>query len=62
MEILEKATDYLIWQEEHEKVRDSHSINGDVLAVTTDNVGMLHRKGKIYLLHEQALKKMVFEK
>ena len=41
MEIVEKAADDLIWQEEYEKARESHAVNGDVLADTTYKDGML---------------------
>ena len=61
MEFIEKAADNLIWQEEYEKARESHAVNGKVLADTTYKDGMLYRKGKIWLLRDEALKKMVFE-
>ena len=35
MEIVEKVADDLIWQEEYEKARESHAVNGSVLADTT---------------------------
>ena len=49
MEIVEKAADDLIWQEEYEKARESHAIKGKVLADTTHKDGMLYHKGKIWL-------------
>ena len=61
MKIVEKAADDLISQEEYEKARESHAVDGEVLADTTYKDGMLYRKGKIWLPHEEALKKMVFE-
>ena len=35
MEIVEKAAADLIWQEEYEKARNSHAVNGEILTVTT---------------------------
>ena len=61
MEIVEKVADDLIWQEEYKKARESHAVNGEVLADTTYKDGMLYRKGKIWLPHNEALKKLVFE-
>ncbi|HEY4064592.1 MAG TPA: DDE-type integrase/transposase/recombinase, partial [Puia sp.] len=61
MEIVEKAADDLIWQEEYEKAREAHAVNGEVLADTTYKDGMLFRKGKIWLPRNDALKKLVFE-
>ena len=61
MESVEKAADDLIWQEEYEKAHESHAVNGNVLADTTNKDGMLYHKGKIWLPHDEALKKMVFE-
>ena len=61
IEVVEKAADDLIWQEEYEKARESHAVNGEVLADTTYKDGMLYRKGKTWLLRDEALKKMVFE-
>ena len=61
MEIVQKAADDLILQEEYEKARESHAVNGEVLAATTYKDGILYRKGKIWLPRDKALKKMVFE-
>ena len=61
MDIVEKAAGDLIWQEEYEKARESHAVNGEVLSDTTYKNGMLYRKGKIWLPRDEALKKMVFE-
>ena len=61
MEIVEKAADDLIWQNEYEKACESHAVNSEVLADTTYEDGMLYRKGKIWLTRNEALKKMVFE-
>ena len=47
MEIVEKASDDLIWQEEYEKVHESHAVNVEVLEDTTYKDEMLYRKGKI---------------
>ena len=60
MEIVEKAADDLIWQEEYEKARESHAVNGEVLAHITCKDGMLYRKGTIWLPRDGAPKKMVF--
>ena len=60
MEIVEKAADDLISQEECEKARESHTVNGDVPADTTDKDGMLYHKAKIWRPRDEALKKMVF--
>ena len=46
LEIVEKAADDLLWQEEYEKACESHVVNVEVLADTTYNDGMLHCKGK----------------
>ena len=35
MEIVKKAADDLIWQEEYEKAHESHAVNGEVLVDTT---------------------------
>ena len=35
METVEKAAEDLLWQEEYEKARESHTVNGDVLVDTT---------------------------
>ena len=61
MEIVEKAADDLIWQEEYEKAREAHAVNGEVLADTTHKDGMLYRKGKIWLPRNEAPKMMVFK-
>ena len=61
MDIVEKAANDLIWQEEYEKAHESHAINGEVLVDTTYKDGMLYYKGKIWLPHDEALKKIVFE-
>ena len=61
MEIVEKAADDLICQEEYEEASQSHAVNGEVLADTTYKDGMLYRKGKIWLPRDDALKKTVFE-
>ena len=61
MEIVEKAADDLIWQEEYEKARESHAVNGEILSDTTYKDGMHYRKGEIWLPPDEALKKMVFE-
>ena len=61
MEIVQKAADDLIWQEEYEKARKSHAVNGEALADTTYKDEMLYCKGKIWLPRDEALKKMVFE-
>ena len=55
MEIVEKAADDLIWQEEYEKVHESHAVNGEVGADTKYKDGMLYRKGKIWLPRDKAL-------
>ena len=60
MEIVEKAADDLIWQEEYEKACESHAVNGEVLVDTTYKDGMLYRIGKIWLPRDGALKMMVF--
>ena len=44
MEIVEKAAEDLIWQEEYEKAREAHAINGEVLADTTYKDGMLYQE------------------
>ena len=51
MEIVEKAADDLIWQEEYEKAHESHTVNGKVLADTTYKDSMRYHKGKIWLIH-----------
>ena len=61
MEIVEQAADDLIWQEEDEKARESHAVNGEVLVDTSYKDGMLYGKGKIWLPRDKAPKKMVFE-
>ena len=61
MEIVEKVAVDLIWQEEDEKARESHTVNGKVLADTTYKDGMLNRKGKIWLPRDEALKKIVLK-
>ena len=61
MEVVEKAADNLIWQEEYEKARESYAVNGEVLAGPTYKDGMLFRKGKIWLPRNEALWTMVFE-
>ena len=61
MEIVEKAEDNLIWSEEYEKAQESHAVNGEVLVHTAYNDGMLYCKRKIWLLYDEALKKMVFQ-
>ena len=43
MEIVEKAADDQIWQEEYKKARESHAVNGEVLSDTTYKDGMLYR-------------------
>ena len=45
MEIVDKAADDLIWQEEYEKARKSCTTNGDGLGDTTYKDGMLYCKG-----------------
>ena len=59
MEIFEKLANDLICQEEYEKARESHAVNGEVVADTIYKDGMLYRKGKISLPRDEALKKMV---
>ena len=54
MEIVKKAADDLIWQEHYEKARESHVVNGKVLADTTHKDGMLYCQGKIWLPRDEA--------
>ena len=61
LEIVEKAADDLIWQEEYEEAHEWHAVNDEVLPDSTYKDEMLYRKGKIYLPHDEALKKIVFK-
>ena len=60
-EIVAKAADDLIWQEEYNKAKASGAVDGEVLAEITYKDGMLFRKGKICIPDASALKKLIFE-
>jgi hypothetical protein len=60
-EIVEKAGDDLIWQEQYEKAKEDGAVEGEVLADVTHGGGMLYRKGKIWIPRDPALKKLIFE-
>ena len=60
-EIVGKAAEDPIWQEEHAKARKNHAVDGEVLSIVTYKDGMLFRKGKIWIPDDSALKKLISE-
>ena len=60
-EIVVKAANDPTWQELYNKAKENRTVEEDILADITYKDGMLFRMGKIWILNDSALTKLIFE-
>ena len=60
-EIVSKAESDSIWQELYDKAAEDGALEGHITALFTYKDGMLFRKGKVWILSNPSLRKLIME-